>query len=627
MKCNIVLEGGGAKGIAHIGALKAIEDYKIDVDSISGTSAGAIAAVLYASGYTSEQLYSPHNNRNNIDNILPESLLSIIFNKKIEIVKIVSLFVLLFLLYTSILCSYPYFTISLLITPIIGLIFLNYIKEINKFTNKQNSIFLFLKVIILLVIIVSTALLFIPSLLLVPIFFWKFGLLKTDGIREWLKDTLNNSYCMKEYNKGKKEKRCISTITVKEFNNLSKFNLKVIASSLSEKKMVIFSQDDPETKDHLIIDAIIASMAIPLVFKCDVITLNNKVHRFVDGGMLSNFPAWLHRKHLLLDEVKPTIGFKLSPIIKSTHILDNPISYFKNLIITAIWGNNNIENISVKGLTLIQLDNEKVNTLSLNISKYEQNELYCESYIKAIRHLERNYSIFHKNIATTWLKEISDLFTVIITAFNGVSLDSTINKENILNVRASLISIIDDSLNTSKIIHQYNMDNDLDRHLEFDANEGAAGVALNTSQPLVYLPKNDTHYCIDNLYINRKDKENLKLTINRRALVNPNIKTIFSIPIYNWNEILTEQAESVLKKDNVSAISNLKFIDFEIIKAKNIKPKAVLCIDYNALFLYDSAKDEERTSIIYRDPQFQLMLKIFSSIASQKIASVSSYWK
>jgi len=49
---GIVLSGGGARGIAHLGALQALEDLDISVSHLSGTSAGAIAAVLYAAGNT-----------------------------------------------------------------------------------------------------------------------------------------------------------------------------------------------------------------------------------------------------------------------------------------------------------------------------------------------------------------------------------------------------------------------------------------------------------------------------------------------------------------------------------------------------------------------------------------------
>jgi NTE family protein len=50
------LSGGGARGMAHIGVLKVLEDLKIPIDCIAGTSMGAIVGGLYASGMTARQI-------------------------------------------------------------------------------------------------------------------------------------------------------------------------------------------------------------------------------------------------------------------------------------------------------------------------------------------------------------------------------------------------------------------------------------------------------------------------------------------------------------------------------------------------------------------------------------------
>lgn len=57
-KVGVVLSGGGAKGVAHIKALKVIEEAGIPIDYIAGTSMGSIVGGLYAIGYTTEQLDS-----------------------------------------------------------------------------------------------------------------------------------------------------------------------------------------------------------------------------------------------------------------------------------------------------------------------------------------------------------------------------------------------------------------------------------------------------------------------------------------------------------------------------------------------------------------------------------------
>jgi NTE family protein len=54
----VVLSGGGARGIAHIGVLKVLEDLKIPIDCIAGTSMGAVVGGLYASGMSAREIES-----------------------------------------------------------------------------------------------------------------------------------------------------------------------------------------------------------------------------------------------------------------------------------------------------------------------------------------------------------------------------------------------------------------------------------------------------------------------------------------------------------------------------------------------------------------------------------------
>ena len=55
-RIGLVLSGGGARGLAHVGVLKVLEREHVPIDVIAGTSMGAIIGGLYASGMTAEQL-------------------------------------------------------------------------------------------------------------------------------------------------------------------------------------------------------------------------------------------------------------------------------------------------------------------------------------------------------------------------------------------------------------------------------------------------------------------------------------------------------------------------------------------------------------------------------------------
>ncbi len=70
-KVGLVLSGGGTRGFAHLGLLQALNDAGIYPDVISGTSAGALAGVLYADGYTPREILNMLNSGSRLDFMRP----------------------------------------------------------------------------------------------------------------------------------------------------------------------------------------------------------------------------------------------------------------------------------------------------------------------------------------------------------------------------------------------------------------------------------------------------------------------------------------------------------------------------------------------------------------------------
>ena len=68
---GLVLSGGGARGFAHLGVLKALNDAGIYPDVISGTSAGALVGVLYADGYSPEEILKMMNASSSLHYVRP----------------------------------------------------------------------------------------------------------------------------------------------------------------------------------------------------------------------------------------------------------------------------------------------------------------------------------------------------------------------------------------------------------------------------------------------------------------------------------------------------------------------------------------------------------------------------
>lgn len=58
MKTGLVLSGGGARGVAHIGVIKALLEMGVTIDMVSGTSAGSIVGALFAKGLAPDEIFN-----------------------------------------------------------------------------------------------------------------------------------------------------------------------------------------------------------------------------------------------------------------------------------------------------------------------------------------------------------------------------------------------------------------------------------------------------------------------------------------------------------------------------------------------------------------------------------------
>src|SRR5688572_13846502 len=57
-RVGLVLGGGGARGAAHVGVLRVLEEHRVPVDCVAGTSMGALIGAAYASGMNSDEIES-----------------------------------------------------------------------------------------------------------------------------------------------------------------------------------------------------------------------------------------------------------------------------------------------------------------------------------------------------------------------------------------------------------------------------------------------------------------------------------------------------------------------------------------------------------------------------------------
>ena len=87
LKVGLALSGGGAKGMAHIGVLRALEEHNVNIDYISGTSMGAVVGAMYSIGYSVDQIEVYLKNVDwdaLLENTLPRNHLSVLDRESAE---------------------------------------------------------------------------------------------------------------------------------------------------------------------------------------------------------------------------------------------------------------------------------------------------------------------------------------------------------------------------------------------------------------------------------------------------------------------------------------------------------------------------------------------------------------
>lgn len=304
----LALQGGGARGLAHVGGLLAIEKRNLKVKAVAGTSAGSMVAALVAAGYKGHHLVNLPAKKH-IFNLLP------IFGKKkdgkLNYSKPTHLFT-------------AYGWSILWAGRSIG-------KIIAKILNPewaQTWIWLY-KLLLLSLIAVGgyfawepygdiikfagkCAIYAFPVLLVMAL--W--GLTSVRKVRELIDAALVDMLRIEGVNSG---------ITFGHMKAAGCIPLKIVATNVTTQSLELFCYD--RTPGVLVADAVAASICLPGIFKPWKIKFERITPmgaktisgRFLDGGIVSNLPAWTFDEDSLLSPGIPTVALSLSaPHVENT---------------------------------------------------------------------------------------------------------------------------------------------------------------------------------------------------------------------------------------------------------------------------------------------------------------------
>lgn len=313
----LVMQGGGAKGVAHAGGLIAIEEEMLSIKGIAGTSAGSIAAALVAAGYTGKELADPKAQKH--------LFLRPPFGTEEG--------------------SLPYSKPTQLFTPL-GWFVLRILKTIPGVPNRILSPFsnrwaLYCWWILIFVVsagalgwmtlyepkalralpaIIWQSLKFAaPWLLLGLVFLFVWGLWGITSVRN-VRKIIDRVIAKKLSDRLKLagiNKDC--NITFADMDLVGCPPLKIIATNTATESLELFCAE--RTPDVAVADAVAASICLPIIFKPKRLIFTRRTPfadlkmkgKFLDGGLVSNLPAWALDEERLLHPGVPTIALSLSP--------------------------------------------------------------------------------------------------------------------------------------------------------------------------------------------------------------------------------------------------------------------------------------------------------------------------
>lgn len=317
-RCYCVFEGGGARGLLHIGALKALQEasehHKIELKGFAGTSAGAIIAALAAAGYRHDELVRPRDPTKGPDQAL--SLLDEIElpdqpcffwrgGKQRAVNSPMQLFG-------------RYNALTLKTVRVIGEYVARILDSATKYSlcNIVMAVFLFILFNFILsellrsyfnipawqtenVIRVFRYSVFIPGAVGVAVFAvlagWiNFGLINLDRVRAGIDQAIR-----KKLKIELDDPEPVTFRRLKENSSGISYDLKIVATNVSQSRAIVFSERT--TPNVTIADAVVASIAIPGLFRPREISSDGHTLTFVDGGLVSNMPAWTFDDERKLD--------------------------------------------------------------------------------------------------------------------------------------------------------------------------------------------------------------------------------------------------------------------------------------------------------------------------------------
>jgi predicted acylesterase/phospholipase RssA len=419
-KCFAIFEGGGAKGLAHVGALKAAEEQKLEFAGIAGASAGAIIAVLIAAGYKADELYLWPGEPAVAQGLLATKDWTEFFDAAVwrEFKEL-----------GSDIAAIPPKKGS----PGLGTAWRarGFWKKWGKrLTNAAENR----------------------------------GLFSTQKFEEWIDEVLAEKLGIRD-----------TKVTFEHLHNATLPNgqptppLKIVSVDIEAQKLVVYShQESPQLP---VAKAVAASISIPFFFSPTIVRDRNGIERgMVDGGLMSNFPAWLFEDERAAYPPSVRVyGFTLVESGGQQPAQASPLGAAKEYVTlvaqAGIFGGQTLSNMAVESLQAIPIETT-FGVLDFELNPSEKKDLYEQGLESANRYF-RTHGVADEKAVTAALEYLStSLLAKLPPQTNG-------------RLRANIILPVGrDQVTHLRVTYSYNMEDDADDRLLMSVDQTGCGEAF-----------------------------------------------------------------------------------------------------------------------------------------------------
>ena len=463
-----IFEGGGAKGIAHVGALKAVEDNRLEIVGVAGTSAGALIATLVAIGLEADDIMGVERADMNILSRYDTSPVALLgqsdWGRFQRILR----------------CGRRALITGGIVGPIANF---------------------------LLAPRVMTG---------VAIAAYRRGHFSTANIATFV-DRVIRDRLAQICDQSGLERKVPETITFRVLGDdwPTVLPLKIVATDVDRGSLEVF--DAIDTPDVVVAEAVAASIAIPGVFRPARIP-SFRPGRFADGGLVANFPIWAvaedklayEREHFDSSPV-PIVGFHLSDKQDGT-AADTLLGYVRKLGSAALQGS--------QGAATRFLDDVAIVPLTTTLTLLELDKGW-ETYRKAREagrssadcHLRFTLEVKPDRIKTE-LSAVRDRTRAIVNRLRRARGDAEIEQ-----MRVNLITPF--GQHSLRVVESVHMDADADDRLLLDRRGRGAAEAFRERGLRVFRLGAE---------FERRDRE--FMTKHELALVRASVQAIICVPIF-----------------------------------------------------------------------------------------------